>query len=93
MHYLLLYDYVPDILERRGAYRPAHLELVRAYADRGAITAAGALDEPLDGAAIAFEAGREDVEAFVRDDPYVKAGLVTAWRIRRWNLVTGAPPA
>jgi hypothetical protein len=28
-------------------------------------------------------------EDFARNDPYVKAGLVTAWRVRQWNVVVG----
>jgi uncharacterized protein YciI len=29
------------------------------------------------------------VEDFVRADPYVKHGLVTAWSIRPWTVVIG----
>jgi hypothetical protein len=29
------------------------------------------------------------VEAFVRRDPYVAAGVVTRWRIRPWTVVIG----
>jgi uncharacterized protein YciI len=35
MHYLLFYDVVPDYLERRIAYRQAHLDLARAAQERG----------------------------------------------------------
>jgi hypothetical protein len=28
VHYLLMHDLVPDYLERRGAYRNAHLQCV-----------------------------------------------------------------
>jgi uncharacterized protein YciI len=27
------------------------------------------------------------VERFVLDDPYMKAGLITAWRAQPWKLV------
>jgi len=30
-----------------------------------------------------------EVEAFVRNDPYVKNGIVTSHRIRPWNVVVG----
>jgi uncharacterized protein YciI len=30
------------------------------------------------------------VEAFALADPYVTEGLVTAWRVRSWNVVIGA---
>jgi hypothetical protein len=29
------------------------------------------------------------IDRFVAHDPYVGEGLVTAWRIRRWNVVIG----
>jgi uncharacterized protein YciI len=28
-----------------------------------------------------------DAEAFVAEDPYVAAELVTAWRVEPWNVV------
>jgi uncharacterized protein YciI len=90
MRYLLLYDYIPDILERRAPFRPDHLALVKKHFDAGRISMAGALEDPLDGAAIVFEGeSPEIVEAFIREDPYVSAGLVVGWRIRRWALVAG----
>ncbi len=30
---------------------------------------------------------RNHVEAFVAADPYHTAGLITDWRIERWNLL------
>ena len=30
---------------------------------------------------------REHVEEFARADPYLEAGLITAWRVQRWLLV------
>jgi uncharacterized protein YciI len=42
----------------------------------------------LKGGAIVFrDVAPEDIEAFAAADPYVGAGLVTAHRIERWNLV------
>jgi uncharacterized protein len=87
-HHILFYDYVEDMAERRGPHREAHLERIRAARERGQVTMAGALGKPPRGAAIVFrDAEREDIEAFVRGDPYVQAGLVTGWRIEPWNLV------
>lgn len=90
MHSLLLYDYVPDIAERRAPFREAHLALIRETHGRGVLLMAGALVEPVDGAVLVFATeDRSVVEDFVANDPYVREGLVTAWRIRRWNLVVG----
>ena len=89
-HWLLLYEYVPDYLERRGEFRPDHFVHAQAHRDRGELVMAGAFADPADGAVLAFRTDeREVVEAFARDDPYVKNGLVTAWRVRRWVMVMG----
>lgn len=90
MYYALLYDYVPDIVERRGPLRPAHLALGEESRERGELVLAGAWTDPVDGALLVFNvADRETVERFVEHDPYVNNGLVTAYRIRSWNVVIG----
>jgi uncharacterized protein YciI len=88
MHHLLLYDYVENMAELRMPHREAHLEQIGAERERGRIVMAGALGDPEPtGAAIVFkDLEPEEIEAFVRADPYVEAGLVTAWRIQPWKL-------
>lgn len=91
MFYLLFYDVVEDYVERRKAFREEHLGLARQYAERGALLLGGALANPADGAVLVFQADSPDViEEFVRADPYVRNGIVTAWRIREWTVVVGA---
>jgi hypothetical protein len=90
MHYLLMYDLVPDYLERRAQYRDAHLKLAWAAAERGELLLAGALAEPADSAVLLFEGDSPDAaQAFARADPYVLAGLVARWRVRQWTTVVG----
>ena len=90
MHYLLLYDVVPDYVERRVPFRTAHLALARAAVDRGELVLGGALADPPDGAVLLFRGGSADVaEQFARTDPYVLNGLVTHWRVREWTTVVG----
>ena len=87
-HHLLLYDYVPDIVERRAPHREAHLALVRRWKDDGRVLMGGALGDPPHGAAIVFRVDEpEAVEEFVSADPYVEADLVTRWRIEPWKVV------
>ena len=91
MYFLLFYDYVDNVVDRRAPFRAAHLDLVRAFADRGELVLAGAFDDPVDGAALAFKVNdRAKVEDFVANDPYVAHGLVTGWRIRPWTVVVGS---
>jgi hypothetical protein len=86
-HHLLLYEYVPDMAERRGPHREAHLDRLSGEREAGRITLAGAFDPPT-GAALVFKGvSREHVEAFVAADPYNQAGLIAAWRIESWKLV------
>ncbi|HTH59929.1 MAG TPA: YciI-like protein [Paraburkholderia sp.] len=94
MHYLLMYDVSDDYLSRRPAFRDAHLAHAWAAADRGELLLAGALAEPVDGAVLLFDGDSPAVaEAFARDDPYVKAGLVVRWRVRPWQTVVGPQAA
>jgi uncharacterized protein YciI len=94
MHWLLFYDYVDDIMERRGPFRDEHVALIREAHEDGALLMAGALAEPVDGAVFVFTTDdRSVVEDFVSRDPYVREGLVTEWRIRPWNVVIGRPAA
>jgi uncharacterized protein len=89
-YFLLLYDVVPDYLERRGQYREEHLRLARDAHERGEIVMAGALAEPPDGAVLVFR-GRDGsaAERFAQADPYVRNGLVAQWRVRPWTVVVG----
>ena len=50
----------------------------------------GALANPADSAVLIFKAESESVaEAFAKNDPYVKNGLVTEWHLRLWTVVIG----
>ena len=94
MHFLLFYTYVPDVLEKRPKFRGAHLGHARAAVARGELRLAGAFADPVDGAALFFQADSKNVvEQFARDDPYVTGGLVTRWVVREWTTVVGDNPA
>lgn len=90
MHYLLLYDVTPDYLARRGEFRNAHLRLAWEAQQRGELVLAGALADPADGAVFLFDCDSPAVpELFAANDPYVKNGLVSRWRVRPWTTVIG----
>lgn len=89
-YYLLLYDVVNDYAARRAPLREAHLHLAQAAHERGELLLAGAMGDPIEGAALVFTAeDRTVAERFAAEDPYVREGLVTAWRVRPWNVVIG----
>lgn len=94
MHYLLFYDVVDDYLERRAAFRDVHLDHARRAVQRGELVLGGALAHPADGAVLLFQADDPDiVERFAAEDPYVKHGIVTRWRVREWTTVVGPDAA
>jgi uncharacterized protein YciI len=96
-HFALFYEYVTDYLGRRDSLRRAHFEHASASMARGEFQMGGAWADPADGALLTFKASdRTVVEDFARNDPYVKGGLVTTWRVREWTVVAGGgvqPPA
>ncbi len=90
MHFLLFYDVVDGYVEKRAPFREAHLKLAREAHKRGELVLGGALADPVDGAVLVFRGeSPEAAEAFVKVDPYVKNGLVKAWRVRKWTTVIG----
>jgi len=92
-YYALFYDVVDDFIARRSTHRDEHLRLAREARARGELVLAGALADPADGALIIFQGESPAVaEAFARQDPYVKNGLVTTWNVRNWTVVVGNEP-
>lgn len=90
MHYILFYDVQPDYVEKRGQFRDLHLNHARAAYDRGELLLGGAFADPVDGAMLVFRGDSPAAaEAFAQSDPYVTNGLVTQWRVRKWNTVIG----
>ncbi|HTX17794.1 MAG TPA: YciI-like protein [Bacteroidota bacterium] len=89
-YYALIYDLVPDYLQRRGQVRDVHLKLAEEYHQRGELLLAGAFTEPTDRALLVFRtSGVGPIEEFIRKDPYVKNKLVAKWEIRPWTVVIG----
>lgn len=89
-HYMLFYEYVEGIVEKRAPFRAEHLAFAEAARDRGELLMAGAWGVPVDGAAFVFRVDDiARVDAFARGDPYVTNGLVRSWRVREWTVVIG----
>ena len=90
MHYLLMYEFVEDYLERRAPFRNAHLGLAWQAHERGDLVLGGALAEPADGALLLFQGeGPETARAFAEADPYVLNRIVGKWTVRPWTTVVG----
>lgn len=90
-HFLLIYNYAPDYMDKRAAVRPAHLELARASVARDELQLGGAVpqDDPPFGLLLFKGESAAVAEQFARADPYVSQGVVTSWRVREWITVVG----
>lgn len=89
-YYALIYEVVDDYIDRRVAFRQAHLHLASAAHERGELVMAGAFADPPDKALIVFRGKDSDTaESFARNDPYVLNGLVKRWEVRAWTVVVG----
>lgn len=89
-HYLLLYTFIQGYLERRPAFRDAHLKHAWQAQRQGSLVLAGALADPTDTGVLLFQGDSPAVvEAFAQADPYVVNGLVESWRVREWTTVVG----
>ena len=82
MKYVLFYEAAGDreLALRFFAAHRAHFE---AFHARGTLLMIGLFTEG-DGAMAIFTT-REAAEDFARGDPFVRHGVVRAWRVREWN--------
>lgn len=88
--FLLKYDYIPDVLEKRGPFREGHLGLAKQMIGEGTCLAGGpsgpvGMEVPT-GALFTFTT-EEAAKKFVEGDPYVTNGIVTGHSIEEWNVV------
>ena len=95
MYFVILTTDKPNAAYIRQATRPAHIEYAKRFGEQ--IVAAGATltddGQVMTGSFLLVNmADRAAVEEFVRNDPYVKAGLFETFEIRRWLKVVFNPP-
>ena len=59
-------------------------------AARGELIAGGAIDGGNGGALLLFKGDSPAAaEAFAKEDPYVRHGVVTEWAVKQWTTVVG----
>lgn len=87
---MLQYDYVPDILEKRGPYREGHLAAAKSLQAQGKLVMAGAYgSEVLGGMFIFKNTTKEEIERYVEADPYTKNGLITGYKVHPYMVAVG----
>jgi uncharacterized protein YciI len=88
--YLLRYDYIPDVLEKRGPFREGHIGLAKQLAAEGKCLSGGPTGEPgmeVPTGALFIFSDEAAANLFVKEDPYVSGGIVTGHSIEEWNVV------
>ena len=85
---LLLYEYSGDFSRARGAFQRQHAERVSRATRRGELLLAGSTADPLDRGIFIFRESSA-ARAFASGDPFVAAGLVRHWEVRKWALAGG----
>jgi hypothetical protein len=89
MWYLLIYQLVDNYLEAREAYRADHFQHVKDSQAKGAFFLGGAFEGGKEAGLLFKVDDKQEMEHFVLNDPYFKAGLVTSWEAKLWNVVIG----
>jgi hypothetical protein len=88
--FLLKYDYVPDVLEKRGPYREEHIALANKFIEEGSCLSGGPVGEVgmevPKGALFIFN-DAASAKDYAEGDPYVANGIVTNYSIEEWNVV------
>ena len=89
-NYLLKYEYIPDVLEKRGPYREGHLGLANKMVEEGKCLSGGPtgeVGEEVPTGALFIFTDKESAESYASQDPYVANGIVTKSSIEEWNVV------
>jgi uncharacterized protein len=83
-----------DAPERRARVRPKHLEFIRPFVDRGQVLLGGAiLDDAgtMVGSTIVAEfETREELDDWLRNDPYVTEGVWEHFEVHPFRTAVGA---
>ena len=84
MKAVLFYRSAKDVLQKAPLHYPAHKARVDAFHARGDLIAVGTWADPGDGSMAVFRS-RAAAEEFVREDPFVREGVVASHEIKDWN--------
>jgi len=85
--HVLLYTSADDVVSKAPAHFPAHSARLNEFYARGVLLGVGTFGDPQSQGSMAIFTTREAAEEFVRDDPFVLGGVVSAWEVREWNEV------
>ena len=88
--FLLRYDYIPEVLEKRGPYREEHIALAKQCIEEGTCLSGGPTGEvgmEVPTGALFIFTNADSAMNYAETDPYVANGIVTRYSIEEWNVV------
>ena len=86
MIYMCLMEYCED-RSRIAAVRPRHQAYLFDLIDQGKLISAGSFIPDDDGGLFLYEAEKlHDAEGLVRDDPYIREGVISSWKLREYEV-------
>lgn len=89
-YYALQYTLSADYINKRTAFRTSHFNYITPYFEKGVLLMGGAYDHSEEGALLIFRTDNSSIiEDFAKRDPYVINGVVTEWKILKWNVAIG----
>lgn len=91
MIHILTYSFSPKYLTERTPHRLNHFEHIKPYIERSELLLGGATESKSpDGILIFDKLSKEEIETFVKSDPYVLNSVAIAYKIEKWNAVAGS---
>lgn len=85
MKYVLFYESADDLAELAPAHFPAHAAWTKRFYDDGTLLMMGPFAGAQTQGAMGIFTSKESAEIFAGDDPFVRNGVVSAWRIQEWR--------
>jgi uncharacterized protein YciI len=90
MKYAAIIEYTPDTA-KTAQVRTAHREYLKGLQQTGNFVVGGPFAGDT-GALIVYEAETpEQVEVFLREDPFALQGVFVSWTIKSWKIVMSTP--
>ena len=88
--YVVQYDYVENLLEKRKPYRTSHLAHIGKQMEQGNVVLAGTVgNPPTEGLMIFRNLTSTEVEQLAQEDPYVINGVVKKFTVKPYLAVVG----
>jgi uncharacterized protein YciI len=83
----VIYESADRVRARAPAHHADHVAHYQPFAERGELLMIGTFADPRQDGSMALFTTRDAAERFVAGDPFVRHGVVRAWKILEWNEV------